>query len=1680
MLEEKRKKFTGRLNNSGIVFTFLLVTVLLLSNVASAAISQYALRCDSGTTIGIQSPTQETTDFVCGSLGVPIETGLLLDLSTGTSTQIQTTNTGTGTWDYGHFVNNTAFLTDVNVTGYSGYISMNRASSTTATGKLEIGYYDPNGATHNFVGLFNSTTATGSSTKTSYSISFNNQYGIIPSGMKLAVRVWMTASSSNARPSFYSFSTASNSNSSVLIDITPVGGAAATYNISGYIINKSAGQPLTLAIVQTNTSLSTTTNAQGYYVFTGLSNGTYLINASQTGYAVNSTTATISGANKTNVNISLTPVPAYLLSGYVTNQSSGAAISGATVTTNASQTTTTDGTGFYSFGEGNGTYLITASKAGYNGNSITRTVNGAAVPNSNITLASQPPIGGRILVATNRYVVLDDPNTGSFAGTGFINPTNNWGTNNFNGVETTITMWAMVLDQNGMPVSNTNVNFTLKNPNNAVDYTFVKSTDSNGLVNLTSDLNAKNYYGKWQVVANATSLGLSDSTSFIYNWWGCGGGAGCGGHGSETVASGAPINSPYTTGHDAVVGAKSDHQQANICMYCHLSYNGQGSTPSMNTSDVHRNLTCDNPSCHGSISQHTTNMVIGSCNNCHNRTEITKKTTLNGILSNYSTTSDYHDANSTIPCIICHGPMHNITKPDESQRFIKNNITEDSQCKTCHQNYNQHNNSVNCTLCHSEDVHVIQVFSKTAGYVNHGSPNQGDCTNCHQNASYFNALKSQTDAGNYTGPNPPQIPTPLNHSTDRAGVKWGTYWTTPYGACLYCHGDNKHSATMLGNIAVPVGTDPIGGAIGAGTLCSSCHNPNDSNYAATMAILNPDPVANQPGSITWNMSGTDHSSYGVTDTDCKTCHGGALSTSPDMIEFPHNVDTGKGGSDCIGCHTTQQGIYPAIDLASFTKHMNVNTSDGSNTLTNNDCKTCHYDISNMYSPGFNVLTKTCTDCHSQGAPGPIISNHRQNGVNISTGVFCSNCHNNSINKYVFSMNASVGHYETNTSLIDTTDCTYCHKNPVNASKWGGATDPANSLVFPHSISSTPKQDCYACHSDISTTDFHNKTLAKPALSTVNCLDCHATTRTMAPKEIDAGVFAAGVHKNRVCNDCHSNATDTNMNIYSFTSDPAKTCTYCHTGSGNFNAPLIAEHNQVGQQVITVNATCNTCHDNTGMYLPNAGTNGSTSAITHYLKDVTNRSTNPYQHFGPINTSNCIDCHNGPNTTNPIWGTPVNISTSTKRQHTETQTSQCDLCHNDGRVGSLGTVDFHNASVQPALGAGCIACHSSPGTRYYVNISLFASNANVSTADGTNVVTDADCKTCHYGAANGTMSMTLGAANQNNTYFCNDCHTSAGTGPVKPTDPALIKDGLSHGKTDCKWCHIAGDLQPRPLTDNLRYHPGGPKGTAAGQTCVSCHYNANLPDLPFHAPGEKHSTVLPGDPSGSGCEMCHNNADNHAVSLLTGTPPQVSGLSVPASVSSGTPAPVQATVSHDMLQIAAAQYQVINSSGIVIDWTNMNPQDGNFDYPVETVNASIDTSNLKGTYTVNVKGMASAPRTDPSKPYYPLNGQWSSTSSTTLTVNEARGYVNGTVKDSLGNAIAGALVATNTSSSAITDGSGFYSLSLVSGTYQLTVSKEPAYVPNSATVTVTAFTTVTQNITLALKPTGTISGTVTAR
>lgn len=88
------------------------------------------------------------------------------------------------------------------------------------------------------------------------------------------------------------------------------------------------------------------------------------------------------------------------------------------------------------------------------------------------------------------------------------------------------------------------------------------------------------------------------------------------------------------------------------------------------------------------------------------------------------------------------------------------------------------------------------------------------------------------------------------------------------------------------------------------------------------------------------------------------------------------------------------------------------------------------------------------------------------------------------------------------------------------------------------------------------------------------------------------------------------------------------------------------------------------------------------------------------------------------------------------------------------------------------------------------------------------------------------------------------------------------------------------------------------------------------------------------------------------------------------------------------------------------------------------------------------------------------------------------HINGTVLDSVTKAgIKGVTVFTNTSVFTTTDSSGFYSLAVPEGTYELTCAFDPKYYLNRTTISTELSALVTQDIELVKKPTGMITGIV---
>ncbi|NJD52918.1 MAG: hypothetical protein FIB07_08640 [Candidatus Methanoperedens sp.] len=1109
--------------------------ILLMSSVASAAVYRWV----PGS--GVEIATGITTDWgPCGTNPLTNRTTLLTDNpASGCGSNSITSDIADPigeTYPLVEMFFNTAYSRDTNVTGDWYFGRIHHAGITPTTYTFYLIYALPDGTKITLPGTGSLTIS--SSSDQNYNVSLAQINGVVPKDAKLGLKI--TKSVQWARYLWFGDMAANGGVASGYFSVTETLPGEQKYSLSGYIT--SGGAPIEGVSVRANTGQSDTTDSQGYYLLTELPNGSYVIDASLPGYVPTSTNATINGANRINVNISLSQEPKYLLSGYVKDQSTGDAIADALVTTDTDMFTNTSVTGYYSFLLNNGTYLITASKSGYYDAFVERTVNGVPGNNSNISITSRLPVVSKILVATNRYVILDDPidnsKTAQTSANFSLPPNTGWSTSNnqWSGTQTQIKGFALLVDTKGNPVNNTNVTFTLSNWNNATSETSpVITTDANGIANYTFDMNARNYYGNWNIIVNAS--GKSESSGFIYNWWGCNSGTGCNqNHGTDSPGTGSSSiqNSPYTLGRETIT-YNSNHrtisniQSNNNCVGCHRSYGGTGGGTSFTgqptkTSDVHTTDTCS--SCHSLISTHNSNSQIKSCTDCHTRTDLSKKGTMAGspLRSNYSVASSGHNPNSTIPCIICHGPMHNISKPDKTQKLIRNNDTESSQCIICHASYTTHNASnsggLNCTLCHSDDIHAIQVLGQDGSYVtyNKANPNNasGNCTNCHQNTTYFNTLKSQPKAGNYSGRNPSFIRNPQLHSDALdAGIRYGNYWwmQNQDASCRYCHGKTMHDSVAIGTPSLFKGNNIINSTIADTTWCASCHYPGYVEYSnMTAAFIKSG--ANVPPSIikgsNYYVKGRDHSvDPGFNDSNCYTCHNGSTPYTK-ITPFMHEVYIGGGGPDCLSCHEIgSAGSVLHVNNSAMKLSFHSNLNNNSVNLygvsaENKKCWGCHQ--TDGIQPGNTSMGDrfsspyTCYDCHkNDGKPYPNVENAGSvtNHIDVDSiitriythNATCTTCHNNSVNlndakitdPRIVSEKESVSHYGSKQSLVEsigdssTQGCTYCHYNTTNRAKWGNAHDPRLNPVKPHTA--TKNDQCYICHIQGELpADFHSESM----------------------------------------------------------------------------------------------------------------------------------------------------------------------------------------------------------------------------------------------------------------------------------------------------------------------------------------------------------------------------------------------------------------------------------------------------------------------------------------------------------------------------------------------------------------------------------------------------------------------------
>jgi hypothetical protein len=212
--------------------------------------------------------------------------------------------------------------------------------------------------------------------------------------------------------------------------ITLVSGSG---SITGSVKNTSGG-----AIVGASVGFgggTNTTDANGNYTLTGVPVGTVQLVASASGFQSATQSVTVSGGNTSTANFTLAAAPAGgTVTGKITNASSGAIVTGATVSWSGGSTTS-NSSGIYTLTNVTaGTQNITAVKTGYLSHRLAVGVTGGATSTLNIPIATAGKISVKVVTSGGAAVsgatvtikggVIGTTVSGSSSSTGFF--TTNW------------------------------------------------------------------------------------------------------------------------------------------------------------------------------------------------------------------------------------------------------------------------------------------------------------------------------------------------------------------------------------------------------------------------------------------------------------------------------------------------------------------------------------------------------------------------------------------------------------------------------------------------------------------------------------------------------------------------------------------------------------------------------------------------------------------------------------------------------------------------------------------------------------------------------------------------------------------------------------------------------------------------------------------------------------------------------------------------------------------------------------------------------------------------------------------------------------------------------------------------------------------------------------------------------
>jgi len=696
-----------------------------------------------------------------------------------------------------------------------------------------------------------------------------------------------------------------------------------------------------------------------------------------------------------------------------------------------------------------------------------------------------------------------------------------------------------------------------------------------------------------------------------------------------------------------------------------------------------------------------------SCNKCHRKDPLTKRTVYKPIDSTTCNTAQCHGRGKSSKthgrqfkgesCENCHKvegwkPSTFRHNKKTYKGFKLTGLHARTACSKCHtKGYDGKTKykPIASKSCDSSGCHDI----RSRGNI-HGSMFGGkSCENCHSTKGWKrpNLL--------------------LNHDTQTKYKLEGKHKTAK---CEHCHINKKWKPLKTDCIDCHKKNDIHKGSFGK--KCEECHDSQNWNPKGGFHETTGFPLEGQHKITDCSDCHKDKGIFGgLSADDCTTCH-----IDPHFNQL---------GTACEECHTAFDWNPTKFNhgtVASF-------RLEGAHRIA--ECKSCHLNRE------YRLAEINCEDCHGAGSTrgGSFVYNttNKAHATGVTT---CDSCHKTYASTPATYTHTSMTFQGAHISLSGAGSCSSCH--PVGSPDW--ALKSTGGWVATTSTTATDCEDCHIAKftsaSSANAGIAHNKTGASGI-----CNDCHSVTASVWT-QADAG------HTTMTFPGQHATAL--------------LTCTKCHTAG--VAIPLKA--GLTGATLISQCATCHSADFSSASSNAGVAHTGKTSVSDcatsgcHKSTDATFASAN-YTHsvwtFTGAHTSSassCTSCHNTGDAT--TIRSPYNLSSGASSGLTNTD---CDKCHQTQYTNATSS----NSSTGHGTFAGdsqCTKCHFTSHTAW----SQAVFGHTVMTFTGAHSSLKSGCTNCHVSAGQDIKALNGGSQRPTSDFTdlssssgaqCIYCHTS---------------------------------------------------------------------------------------------------------------------------------------------------------------------------------------------------------------------------------------------------------------------------------------------------------------------------------